>query len=49
MYSNILTEIDAGIGIITLNRPERHNAFDDGLIAELSEAIDIMAAEPTVR
>ena len=22
MYQNILTEIDAGIGIITLNRPE---------------------------
>ena len=49
MYNNILTEIDAGIGIITLNRHERHNAFDAALIAELSEAIDIMAAEPTVR
>lgn len=49
MYNNILTEIDAGIGIITLNRPERHNAFDDVLIGELSAAIDLMAADPAVR
>ncbi len=49
MYQNILTEIDAGVGIITLNRPERHNAFDDALIGELSAAIDFMAVEPAVR
>jgi methylglutaconyl-CoA hydratase len=49
MYNNILTEIDIGVGIITLNRPERHNAFDDALIGELSAAIDLMAAEPAVR
>ncbi|MBL8478521.1 MAG: enoyl-CoA hydratase/isomerase family protein [Sterolibacteriaceae bacterium] len=49
MYTNIITEIDLGVGIITLNRPERHNAFDDGLIAELSDAIDRMAADPVVR
>jgi methylglutaconyl-CoA hydratase len=49
MYQNILTEIDGGVGIITLNRPERHNAFDDALIGELSAAIDFMAVEPAVR
>ncbi|MBN8475131.1 enoyl-CoA hydratase/isomerase family protein [Sulfuritalea sp.] len=49
MYTNIVTEIDLGVGIITLNRPERHNAFDDSLIAELSDAIDRMAADPVVR
>ncbi|MBK9021296.1 MAG: enoyl-CoA hydratase/isomerase family protein [Sulfuritalea sp.] len=49
MYNSIITEIDLGVGIITLNRPERHNAFDDGLIAELSDAIDRMAADPVVR
>jgi methylglutaconyl-CoA hydratase len=49
MYQSILTEIDAGVGIITLNRPERHNAFDDALIGELAAAIDLMAAEPMVR
>ena len=49
MYNNIVTEIDLGVGIITLNRPERHNAFDDALIAELSDGIDRMAADPAVR
>ena len=42
MYTNIVTETDLGVGIITLNRPERHNAFDDALIAELSDAIERM-------
>lgn len=49
MYNNIITETDLGVGIITLNRPERHNAFDDALIAELSDAIDRMATDPAVR
>jgi methylglutaconyl-CoA hydratase len=49
MYQSILTEIDAGVGIITLNRSERHNAFDDALIGELTEAIEFMTAEPAVR
>jgi len=48
-YQNILTEIDAGIGIVTLNRPERHNAFDDAMIAELSEVMFSMASDPAVR
>jgi len=48
-YRNILTEIDAGIGIVTLNRPERHNAFDDAMIAELSEVMLSMANDPAVR
>jgi methylglutaconyl-CoA hydratase len=49
MYQNILTEIDAGVGIITLNRPERHNAFDDTMIAELAEIMFSMASDPAVR
>jgi methylglutaconyl-CoA hydratase len=49
MYNNIITEVDIGVGIITLNRPERHNAFDDALIAELSTAIERMGADPAVR
>ncbi len=49
MYQNILTEIDRGVGIITLNRPERHNAFDDSVIAELIGALAEMAADDEVR
>jgi len=48
-YQTVLTEIDAGVGIVTLNRPERHNAFDDTMIAELSCAMEDMANTPTVR
>jgi methylglutaconyl-CoA hydratase len=34
--SHVLTEIDGPIAIITLNRPEKHNAFDDALIHDLT-------------
>jgi methylglutaconyl-CoA hydratase len=48
-YQNILTETDAGVGIITLNRPEHHNAFDDTMIAELAAAMDRMANDAATR
>jgi methylglutaconyl-CoA hydratase len=34
---------------ITLNRPDIHNAFDDTLIAELTEALARIDADPAVR
>lgn len=49
MSETILTEIDNGLGIITLNRPERHNAFDDALIRELSESLVKMDTDADVR
>lgn len=49
MHQNILTEVDGGVGIITLNRPERHNAFDDILIHELTAAVATMEADDAVR
>lgn len=49
MSQTILTEIDAGVGIVTLNRPERHNAFDEAMIAEVSEAMLSMGSDPLVR
>ena len=45
----ILTEVDGGIGIITLNRPERHNAFDEEAIAALTQALRDMESDPAVR
>lgn len=39
----ILTEIDAqGVATVTLNRPEKHNAFDDAIIAELQTAFELV-------
>ncbi len=48
--ASLLTEIDArGVATLTLNRPEIHNAFDDVLIAELTGALQRLAADPQVR
>ena len=49
MYQNITLEVRAGIGTLTLNRPERHNVFDDGLIAELSRAFAELDVHEGVR
>jgi methylglutaconyl-CoA hydratase len=47
--SALAIERQGPIGLITLNRPERHNAFDDALIAELTESLRSMEAEDGVR
>src|SRR5271170_7013472 len=39
MSDVVLLTIDAGIAIITLNRPEVRNAFGSGMGAALSEAL----------
>jgi methylglutaconyl-CoA hydratase len=47
---NILLTTDArGVATLTLNRPERRNAFDDALIAELSDAFARVGADEAVR
>lgn len=48
-YQHILTEVDQGVGIITLNRADRHNVLDGVLIDEITTAMTSMAAEPKVR
>jgi methylglutaconyl-CoA hydratase len=47
--SYVLTELDGPIAIITLNRPDKHNAFDDVLIAELTEKLKVADALPAAR
>jgi methylglutaconyl-CoA hydratase len=47
--SNIAVERQGPIGLVTLNRPERHNAFDDAMIAELTDALRSMEAEDAIR
>ena len=34
-----LWENKDGVGILTLNRPEKHNALNDGLIEEIGDII----------
>ena len=38
-----------GIAVVTLNRPEVHNAFNEALIAELTAALRALGADPGVR
>lgn len=46
--SALLIDTRDGVRFITLNRGERHNAFDDALIAELTEAF-LAADRPDIR
>ncbi|HUP30172.1 MAG TPA: enoyl-CoA hydratase/isomerase family protein [Usitatibacter sp.] len=49
MSTSLAIEHQGPIGLITMNRPERHNAFDDVLIGELTDALRSMEAEDSVR
>lgn len=48
-YSTIQVDIRNAVALITLDRPEVHNAFDPTLIAELTEALRVTGADETVR
>jgi methylglutaconyl-CoA hydratase len=48
--SALLVTIDnRGVAEVRLNRPELHNAFDDALIAELTESLQRLNDNPRVR
>jgi len=49
MTTNLAIERQGPVGLVTLNRPDRHNAFDDALIAELTDALRSMEAEEGIR
>ncbi len=47
---NVQTTFDGrGVATVTMNRPEKHNAFDDGVIAELTAAFEQVAATEDMR
>jgi len=49
MYQSIITEVDESVGILTLNKADRHNAFDDLLVAEMTCALLELEGDPRVR
>ncbi|MEP5567411.1 MAG: enoyl-CoA hydratase/isomerase family protein [Halioglobus sp.] len=50
MTSYVTTAIDArGVATVTLDNPEKHNAFDDKIIAELTDAFINADNDPAVR
>lgn len=47
---DVLTHVDErGVATVTLNRAEKHNAFDDQLIAQLSTIFDQLGSDAAVR
>lgn len=49
MYNNLLTKIDNGVALVTINRPKQLNALNKETIAELSSFLDEAAADNSVR
>lgn len=48
--STLTVRIDArGVATVSMNRPDKHNAFDDGVIAELNNAFESLRHNPQVR
>ena len=48
-FENILYEVKEGIATITFNRPKALNALNGALLAELSTALDDIAADEDIR
>lgn len=49
MSDNVHTEIHGHAAHVSLNRPELHNAFDDALIAQLTDTLRQLDKDPAVR
>lgn len=49
MSTAVVVERQGPIALVTMNKPERHNAFDDALIAELTETLRAVEADDAVR
>ena len=47
-YENILVETRGRVGIIRLNRPQRMNALNDALAAELGVVLEAFDADPNI-
>jgi methylglutaconyl-CoA hydratase len=48
-YQHILFAVDYPVARVTLNRPEVHNAFNETLIAEMTDAFDRLSVDESVR
>lgn len=50
MSESVLFEVDErGVATVTLNRPEKHNAFDDALIKELTNIFKKVGEDKNIR
>lgn len=49
MYQSIATEVDDSVGILTLNKANRHNAMDGLLVKEITSGLIELESNPQVR
>ena len=48
-YQNLIFENQAGVGIVTVNRPKALNALNADTMAELDSLVDVIAKDPAVK
>ena len=48
-FQNIIYERRDAIAYLTLNRPDKLNALNSGMVSDLQEALDVVEADPDVR
>ncbi|WP_028709729.1 enoyl-CoA hydratase-related protein [Propionicicella superfundia] len=46
--ADLLTEVTEGVGVMTMNRPERRNALSDEMVAAIGDALAAWDADPHV-
>ena len=46
-YESIIYEVEQGVALITLNRPERLNAWNTRMAAELGSGLDRVCEDET--
>jgi 2-(1,2-epoxy-1,2-dihydrophenyl)acetyl-CoA isomerase len=48
-FQNIVLEVDGGVAMLTLNRPERLNSFNEAMHLDVRQALDSVRASRTIR
>lgn len=48
-YQNISTKVESGIGVISLNRPDRNNSLDLDTMREMCAGLDALIADDAVK
>ena len=48
-YKHLLIDREENVAVLTINRPEKYNALNDEVVAEISSAMDELAADDGVR
>lgn len=47
--AHVLVEVDADLGVVTMNRPDRRNALSEAHLRELIAAVERLSQDPAVR